>query len=167
MIVEIVTQVRETRPLSQLKKRIEVLSLPTKKTDESEVYRLDLGVSKAALKAKPSKRIKKLAKFIFKETDACREIPIKIRKAALRYEPTVRIIEISRPLIRAQQKCKAIEVSQKALNHETTDRERIMASSKKTIECPDLLTDEEKDELMTPTGVMKSALTYEVTKRIF
>ncbi|XP_051161119.1 uncharacterized protein LOC127281446 [Leptopilina boulardi] len=154
--------IRETRPLSQFKKRIKVLSFPMKKTDESG---LELGVSKAALKAKPSKRIKKLAKFTFKETvDVCREIPIKIRKATLRYEPTTRIIELSRPLIRIPEECKALEVSQKALKHETTDRERMMALSKKAVECPHfLLTDEEKEMLMTPAGIMKSALIYEFT----
>lgn len=144
-----------------MKKRIQILSQPTK-SDTSAVCRLDWSVSKAALKAKPSKRIKKLAEFILKEPLHCREFPIKIRKAALSYEPSERIIEISKPHIRISNECSALEVSQKALNHETTARERMMALSKKVTDCPDLLSDEERSQLITPTGIMRSALTYKV-----
>ena len=145
-----------------MKKRIQVLAQPMKKMDSSAVCRLDLSISKAALNAKPSKRIKKLAKFVFKEPPYCREFPIKIRKATLTYEPSERIIEISKPFIRISEECKALEISQKALKHKTTKRERMMAISKKALECPELLSDEERDQLMTPTGIRKSAFTYKV-----
>ena len=154
---------RLVKPLKLMKKRIQVLSQPGKKYDSGAVCRLDLSVSKAALNAKPSKRIKELAKLILKEEPKCREFPIKVRKAALRYKPSERIIEISKPFIRVSEECKSLEVSLHALKHKTTARERIMALAKKIIECPDSLTDEERNQLMTSTGIMKSALTYKVS----
>ncbi|XP_024941738.1 uncharacterized protein DDB_G0286299 isoform X2 [Cephus cinctus] len=154
---------RSAKPLSYFKKRLQVLSKPHKKPDSSINCRLALEVSKAALKAKPSKRIIKMSLFVARVVDYGREFPLQISQAALRYKPSQRILEISQPHKFIPEECKSLEISKNALKHKTTARERRMAIGKKAIECPDQLTDEELDILMTPTGIRRSALNYKFT----
>lgn len=156
-------QVRQSKPLSQLKKRLLVISKPSKKFNDEEICRLGLSVSKAALKAKPSKRIKELAKFVWKEGEPCKESPNPITKAALKYKPSARIIEIALPHIHPIESCHVLEISKNALRHKTTEREKQISLAKKVRDCPSSLTDEEIMRLLTPTGIRKSALVYKAS----
>ena len=144
-----------------MKKKIAVLSRPNKQHDTE--CRTDLGVSKKALTAKPSKRILELAKFVVKHYPSCRSFPVKISRAALRYKASQRIIDISRPHDFISEHCKSLSMSQSALIRKGTSvRLKRLALAKMANECPESITAEEMNYLMTPTGIYRSALEYKV-----
>lgn len=149
---------RESRPLSQLKKRLQIISQPVQSPDPKSQCRLDLSVSKGALRAKPSKRIKELAMFVWKEEIPGR-IPNLISKAALKYIASPRIVDIAKPHFHDTEICQTLAVSK---TQKTTKRKK-MSLAERARECPESLTEEEMAMLFTPGGIKKSALTYKAS----
>lgn len=150
-----------SKPLSQLKKRIKALAKPRETVDMSVHCKLDLTISKAALQAVPSKRTILLALPNIKLCDFGR-IYYQVSPAALKYEATERILELSKPRLYLPEECKPSKLS--LCEKRVLDEERLrkLALAKKLIDCPQQLTKEEIEELFTPHGIMRSALTYKV-----
>lgn len=150
-----------SKPLSQLKKRIKTLAKPRETVDMSVHCKLDLTISKAALQAVPSKRTILLALPNIKLCDFGR-IYYQVSPAALKYEATERILQLSKPRLYLPEECKPSKLS--LCEKRVLDEERLrkLALAKKLIDCPQQLTKEEMEELFTPHGIMRSALTYKV-----
>lgn len=148
--------------MSQLRKRIKTLAKPRETVDMSVHCKLDLTISKAALQAVASKRTILLALPNIKLLDFGR-IYYQVSPAALKYEPTERILELSKPrALFLPDECKPSKVS--LCEKRVLDEERLrkLALAKKLIDCPQQLTKDEIEELFTPHGIMRSALTYKV-----
>ncbi|KAG7190093.1 hypothetical protein KM043_006228 [Ampulex compressa] len=159
--------VRASKPLFRLKKRMQILSKPRKRADPRSQCRRITRVRRAALRAVPSERTIELAWPRIRIVDHCREFPTKIPRAALTYEATPRILEIGKPrILLLPEQCSAFEVSKAATSHVTTARERTLALAKKLQECPELLSERERDELFTSAATRKSALRYKITPRM-
>nr|XP_033204005.1 neurofilament medium polypeptide-like [Bombus vancouverensis nearcticus] len=154
--------VRPSKPLSQLKKRIKMLSKPKERIDESIHCKLDLAISKAALKAIPSKRTILLSLPNIKLVDFGR-VYYKVSPAALNYQPSQRIIELSLPRVILPEECKPSRLMSHEKRKLDEDRLRKLALAKKLLDCPEQLTKEEIEELFTPYGIKRTALSYRIT----
>lgn len=154
-------QVRLSKPLYLLKRRLKVLSKPHETPDPSINCRLDLSVSKAALTARPSKRVLVLALPIVKLCDYGR-VFYTVSPAALRYEASERIHELSQPHVHVPEGCEP-----PASKSRTVDKERLnkLSLTKKLLNCPEQLTAEEIAEIFTPSGIKQTALEYKVFVR--
>ncbi|KAK9296257.1 hypothetical protein QLX08_009680 [Tetragonisca angustula] len=154
--------VRPSRPLSQLKKRIKMLAKPKERPDESIHCKLDLTISKMALKAIPSRRTILLSLPKIRLVDFGR-IYYQVSPAALKYQPTQRIIELSMPrvFIKEDYEPSRLQVYEKRV----LDEERLgkLALAKKLLDHSEQLTKEELEELFTPYGVKKTAVLYKIT----
>ncbi|OAD60208.1 hypothetical protein WN48_06137 [Eufriesea mexicana] len=159
---EPIVSVRPSKPLSQLKKRINILSKPKKAPDLSIICEFDFTVPRAALKAIPSKRTILLALPNIRLVDYGR-VYYKISPAALTYEASQRIIELSQPRVIIPEECKPPRLS--ICDKRVLDEERLrkLALAKKLLDCPQQLTKEEIEELFTPQGIRRTALTYKIT----
>lgn len=149
--------------MSQLKKRIKTLAKPRETIDMSVHCKLDLAISKAALQAVPSKRTMLLALPNIKLLDFGR-IYYQVSPAALKYRPTERILKLSKPrMLFLPEECRPSKLLLDDKKR-TPDEERLrkLALAKKLIDCPQQLTKDEIEELFTPHGIMRSALTYKV-----
>ncbi|OXU29134.1 hypothetical protein TSAR_009917 [Trichomalopsis sarcophagae] len=127
-------QIRPSKPLPRLKKRIAILSKPSPSHGEAQPC-VTRGVSKAALKARASRRTKKLARPNWKDDpDDCREWTIS--RAALLYEPSENIANISRPVLRAEpEDCKpAYALSRGTTKRKTTEKDEELARPKRARE---------------------------------
>ncbi|XP_063992695.1 uncharacterized protein LOC135170629 [Diachasmimorpha longicaudata] len=164
--------VRTSKPLWKMKKRIDLLSKPVKHPDLSLLYRLDQNVSKKALMAKASKRIKIIAKPVIKPMEMPREFPLKIKKSALNYQATDNIMKISQPKDFRTEECKGLAETLRAkeMELEELDDEDKMKQQrelrrivKKAMICPDLLSMKHIHQLITEGGVYRTALTYKST----
>ncbi|KAJ8686638.1 hypothetical protein QAD02_022432 [Eretmocerus hayati] len=124
--------VRESKPLSQLRKHVISLSRPShSRTQGSASQCTSQGVSRAALRYKASKNIKRLGKpsttklLNALKAGSCKE-PGAVRKSALRYEITDSMRKLARPKISPADLlgedgggCRAWKVSRAALKHKT------------------------------------------------
>ncbi|XP_015127023.1 triadin [Diachasma alloeum] len=164
--------IRTSKPLWKMKKRIDILSKPVEKPDLSELSRLDQSVSKKALKAKASKRIKIIAQPVIKPIEMPREFPLKIRKATLNYKPTDNIIKISQPKDFRTEECKDLAETLRAKQTEMEEMDEeakkkhqreLWGVIKKAMACPDLLSAEQIAQLITEGGVYRTAFAYEPT----
>lgn len=146
--------------MSQFKRRLKVLARPTIKYGSGKVCRRDpYAVKKAALRAKASENIKKMALPIIKKQDICK-VPM-VSKAALNYEASERILEISEPVIKISGNCKdAFAVSEAAKRYEASEFVIKMACPKIVEACPQAI-DFDNGE-WTENRIKKSALTAEV-----
>lgn len=138
-----------------------VLSVPRKAADPSVNCRLDLSISKAALKAAPSIRTNLLALPIIRLVDYGR-VYYQVSPAALKYIPSQRICELSQPHFILPEECKPPRL--RMCRPMVLDRERLkmLAMKKKLLHCPEQLTKEEIEELFTPLGTRRTALAYQV-----
>ncbi|KAI4501644.1 hypothetical protein M0802_002979 [Mischocyttarus mexicanus] len=155
--------IRPSKSFHLLRRRIILLSKPVKRDDPSKHCKpSETKVSRAALIAIITKRILKLSIPKLPTSDHCRDLPIKIRKTTLYYIPTERINFLSQPRIVEREECKPIDIPSdtKDKRHQ---RKRLLELTKKLAECPEGLTDEERKELFTDTGIKKSALNYKIT----
>ncbi|KAF3421994.1 hypothetical protein E2986_07846 [Frieseomelitta varia] len=150
--------VRPSRPLSQLKKRIKMLAKPKERPDESIHCRLDLTISKMALRAIPSKRTILLALPKIRLVDFGR-IYYQVSPAALKYQPTRRIIELSMPRVFIKEEYKPSRLQERVLDEERLSK---LALAKKLLDHSGQLTKEELEELFT-YGVKKTARLYQIT----
>lgn len=144
------SQVRVSKPLSQLKKRIKTLSKPRETIDMSVHCKLDLAISKAALQAVASKRTILLALPNIKLLDFGR-IYYQVSPAALKYKATERILNLSKPrALFLPDECRPSKIS--LYEKRVLDQERLrkLALAKKLIDCPQQLTKDEIEELFTP-----------------
>ena len=156
-----IPQVRPSKPLSQLRKRIKMLSKPKERIDESIHCKLDLAISKAALKASPSKRTILLSLPNIKLVDFGR-VYYKVSPAALNYQASQRIIELSLPRVILPEECKPSRLMLHEKRELDEDRLRKLALAKKLLDCPEQLTKEEIEELFTPYGIKRTVLSYQV-----
>lgn len=93
--------------------------------------------------------------------DYGRELPIVICKATLRYVPSKRIKDLSQKKSLEPEECKPVDIPSDTKNKRLA-RKRLLKLEKKLDECPEGLTDEEKQELFTDAGIKRSALEYKV-----
>ncbi|CAL7939258.1 unnamed protein product [Xylocopa violacea] len=155
--------VRPSKPLRRLRKRLKVLSRPRIAPDPSVNCKLDLTISKAALTATPSRRTILLALPNIRLCDFGR-VYYKVSPAALNYQPSERILELSQPRgIFLPEECRPPRISMCEKRGLDEERLRKLALAKKLIDCPQQLTKEEMEELFTPSGIRRTALTYEIT----
>ena len=150
--------VRRAKPLSQLRRRIKLLSEPRKAPDLSDHCR-DWVISKDALNARASRRLILLALPIVRLVDYGR-VYYKVSPAALKYEASQRIIDLAQPCIILPEECRPKPQCRQMVDEE---RLRKLALAKKLRHCPEELTPEEIAELFTPHGIKRTALLYEIT----
>ncbi|KOC70366.1 hypothetical protein WH47_02869 [Habropoda laboriosa] len=155
-------QDRPAKPLYELKRRMKVLAVPRSAPDLTVNCRLDHTISKTALKAVASRRTLLLALPNIRLFDFGR-VYYKVSPAALKYEPSHRIIALSQPRVHLPDECKPPRLSMCERRGLDEERLRKLALAKKLVDCPQELTKEEIEELFTPQGIRRSALTYEVT----
>ncbi|XP_035722772.1 uncharacterized protein LOC118441881 [Vespa mandarinia] len=156
-------QIRPSKPLHLLRRRIKLLSENPKRGDPSKYCKpVETEISRAALNAVTTKRLLKLSLPKLRTCDYGRELPTVIYKATLQYIPSKRIQNLSQPKIFEPEECKPVDIPSDTKNKRQA-RKRLLKLKKKLIECPEGLTDEEKRELFTDVGIRKSALTYEIT----
>ena len=141
-----------------------MLAKPKERPDESIHCKLDLTISKMALKAIPSRRTILLSLPKIRLVDFGR-IYYQVSPAALKYQPTQRIIELSMPrvFIKEDYEPSRLQVYEKRV----LDEERLgkLALAKKLLDHSEQLTKEELEELFTPYGVKKTAVLYKVSLR--
>ncbi|XP_015176624.1 PREDICTED: uncharacterized protein LOC107066485, partial [Polistes dominula] len=155
--------IRPSKSLHLMRKRINLLSEVPKRFDPSKHCKpSEIKVSRAALIAKTTKRLLKLSIPKLQMYDYGRELPIKIRKATLYYTPTERINYLSQPRIVEREECKSVELPSDTKD-KRSQRKRLLELTKKLADCPEGLTDQERNELFTATGIKRSALEYKIT----
>ncbi|XP_076681912.1 uncharacterized protein LOC143376016 [Andrena cerasifolii] len=150
--------VRRAKPLSQLRRRIKLLSEPRKAPDLSAHCR-DWILSKAALNAVASRRLILLALPNVRLVDYGR-VFYKVSPAALRYQASQRIIDLAQPCVILPEECRPRPQCRQMVDEE---RLRKLALAKKLRHCPEELTPEEIAEVFTPHGIKRTALLYEIT----
>ncbi|XP_012141347.1 uncharacterized protein LOC100876280 [Megachile rotundata] len=153
--------VRPAKPLSKLRKRMNLLSEPRKAVDPSIHCKLDTSVSRAALQAVASMRTNLLALPNIRLMDYGR-VFYQISPTALTYEASPRILALSQPRKILPEECQppAISECRPPLDQ---DRLKELAMQKKLLHCPEQLTKEEMEELFTPLGTRRTALKYRIT----
>ncbi|XP_014599082.1 PREDICTED: uncharacterized protein LOC106784259 [Polistes canadensis] len=155
--------IRPSKSLHLLKKRINLLSKFSKRGDMSKHCKpSETKVSRAALLAIITNRLLKLSIPNLRMCDYGRELPIKIRKATLYYIPTERINRLSQPRIVEREECKSVDVPTDTKD-KRSEKKRLLELTKKLADCPEGLTDQERNELFTATGIKRSALEYKIT----
>ncbi|XP_043497137.1 caldesmon-like [Polistes fuscatus] len=155
--------IRPSKSLHLLKKRINLLSKFSKRGDMSKHCKpSETKVSRAALLAVTTKRLLELSVPNLRMCDYGRELPIKIRKATLYYIPTERINHLSQPRIVEREECKSVDVPRDTKD-KRFEKKRLLELTKKLADCPEGLTDQERNELFTAAGIKRSALEYKIT----
>ncbi|XP_078038628.1 uncharacterized protein LOC144470912 [Augochlora pura] len=158
--------VRPSKPLSKLRKRMKILSVPRRVPDPSILCRLDWSIPKTALTVVASRRLLLLSLPRVKLCDYGR-VFYKVSPAALKYEPSQRLLELSKPhdCIKEKPKPKEKKVSDCLAEPRCPDQDRLneLAECKKILKNPGVLSPEEWAKIFTPYGVNRRALVYKIT----